>query len=140
VADGVWSGGTYVSWGRDTRETPMRICGSPKTGSGHFEFRPLDGTANPYVAMAAILGAGSVGIKNHQRLEIQPSDAVTPAEMDYDAREKLGIVDRLPLTLVDARSRLQHSSVMKLILGEIGDVWPSVNEVCPFDGSLRTAV
>jgi glutamine synthetase len=140
VADGVWSGGTYVSWGRDTRETPMRICGSPKTGSGHFEFRPLDGTANPYVALAAILGAGSIGIKESQPLDIQPSDAVTPAEMDDDARKKLGIVDRLPLALVDARSRFQQDTVMKELLGDIGDVWTGVNEVCPFDDSLRAVV
>jgi glutamine synthetase len=129
MVDGAWTGGTYPSWGRDTRETPVRLCGSPKNGTAHFEFRPLDGTANPYIALAGILGVGSKGIRDKAPLTIVGSGKETPAEMTEDARRKLGIVDRLPLNLADARLRLSQDLELNDLLGEVGKVWNNVNEV-----------
>jgi glutamine synthetase len=131
MQDGISAGGTYVAWGCDTRETPVRLCGSPKTGAAHFEFRPLDGTANPYVALASVLGAGARAIAHRTPLTIEPCEtqSQTPAEMGAAERAGLGIVDRLPLKLADARLRLSEDAVVMEILGEVGSLWNPVNEV-----------
>jgi glutamine synthetase len=133
MQDGVFSGGTHVAWGRDARETPLRLCGAPRAGAAHFEFRPLDGTANPYVALAGVLGAGSRGIAEKTRLDISPCGQDSPAEMSAEERERHGIVGRLPLDLADARRRLGQDEVLRDILGDVADVWNNVNEVhrCP---------
>jgi hypothetical protein len=46
VGDGVWSGGTYVSWGTDNREAPVRLCNANSPSSRNFELRFIDGLAN----------------------------------------------------------------------------------------------
>jgi glutamine synthetase len=58
VVDDHWTGGTWVAWGTQNRETPLR-----KVTDGRWEIRCLDGMANMYLAMAAILGAGLLGLK-----------------------------------------------------------------------------
>jgi glutamine synthetase len=46
VGDGVWSGGTYVCWGTDNRETPVRLCNAASPSARNFELRFIDGLAN----------------------------------------------------------------------------------------------
>ena len=46
VGDGVWSGGTYVCWGTDNREAPVRLCNAACPSSRNFELRFIDGLAN----------------------------------------------------------------------------------------------
>ena len=45
-------------WGVDNREAPVRLCASGGPNSQNWEFKALDATANPYLALAAILLAG----------------------------------------------------------------------------------
>ncbi|HXG08476.1 MAG TPA: glutamine synthetase family protein, partial [Gemmataceae bacterium] len=54
----VWSG-AFRCWGLDNREAAVRVPSSP-TGPGptHFEFKIVDATANPYLALGAVLAAG----------------------------------------------------------------------------------
>jgi glutamine synthetase len=129
MVDGAWTGGTYVSWSRDHRETPIRLCGSPEAGAGHFEFRPLDGTANPYIALAAILAAGNVGIRDQSTLSMQACVKEAPAEMSEEKRRGMGITRRLPLSLAEARSSFERDDVLKKALGRVGDTWVDVNQV-----------
>ncbi|KAG6013895.1 hypothetical protein E4U41_004983, partial [Claviceps citrina] len=56
VRDGVWAGGTWVAWGTQNRETPLR-----KIRGSHWEVKCIDGLANPYLAMAALVSAGTGG-------------------------------------------------------------------------------
>jgi glutamine synthetase len=134
VVDGAWTGGTYAAWGVDTRETPVRACGARVPGKRHFEFRPLDGTANPHIALAAVLGAGVRAIAENTVLDIHSCGQVPPAEMAEAERKQLGIHDRLPRSLGEARARLHQDAVVMDILGGIGEVWAGVNEV----SQLRT--
>jgi glutamine synthetase len=46
VGDGVWSGGTYVCWGTDNREAPVRLCNANSPSARNFELRFIDGLAN----------------------------------------------------------------------------------------------
>ena len=45
-------------WDVDNREAPVRLCASGGPNSQNWEFKALDATANPYLALAAILLAG----------------------------------------------------------------------------------
>jgi glutamine synthetase len=51
------------------REAAIRVITDPETNSyRQFEFKPSDATANPYLAMGAIIAAGLDGIK--QKMDI----------------------------------------------------------------------
>lgn len=54
----IWSGGKYVSWCLQNRETPLR-----RIAQNRFELKLHCGTANPYKSLAAILAAGIDGLR-----------------------------------------------------------------------------
>jgi len=58
VKDGVWSGGTYVCWGMENRESPVRLTNLASPSSRRFEMCFVDSTANPHLVLAGILSAG----------------------------------------------------------------------------------
>ncbi|KEH42128.1 glutamine synthetase domain protein [Medicago truncatula] len=63
--------GAYLLWGNENREAPLRASSPPGTPSGlvsNFELKPLDGTANPYLALAATIAAGIDGLRRHLSL------------------------------------------------------------------------
>ncbi len=45
-------------WGVNNKEAPVRLCTLADSSSRDFEFKALDATANPYLALAALLTAG----------------------------------------------------------------------------------
>ncbi|RHN66438.1 putative ligase [Medicago truncatula] len=58
--------GSYLFWGNENRNAPLRAC-SPGIPSGlvsNFEFKPFDGTANPYLGLSATVAAGIDGLCN----------------------------------------------------------------------------
>lgn len=66
VRPGIWAGSEWISWGFQNRESPIR-----KVSSGRWEFRPIDGLANPYLAVAGILASGLVGLDEKLPLKIK---------------------------------------------------------------------
>ena len=78
----------------------------------------VDGTANPHLVLAGILGVGYLGIQSN--LELTISDCPGPktaAQMSEDERRALGIFKRLPLSWEEARknfaSDVQLSKIAK---------------------------
>ena len=64
----------------------------------------VDGTANPYLALAGILGVGLYGIQSEAQLKIQDSPGpVSSAQMMEEARQKLAITRRMSLTWEESR-------------------------------------
>ena len=59
VKPGIWSGGEWVAWGTENKETPIR-----KISPGRWEVKAVDGLSNMYLAISALLAAGYLGIKN----------------------------------------------------------------------------
>jgi glutamine synthetase len=63
-----WSCG-YTSFGVQNREAALRVCpppamqGAEGLHSFNLEFRPLDPTANPYLALGSLIRAGLAGIR-----------------------------------------------------------------------------
>jgi len=130
----VFSGGTYVAWGMEHREVPVRLCSATSPTSRNFELKTLDGTANPYLAMAAILGAGLSGIIENKELAVKeiPFDKQKSAAMlSREEREELGIIERLPLNWQESREKFVKSEVVEKVFGkDFREKYAGVNKVC----------
>ena len=101
---GVWAPLTK-SWGIENRTTAVRaITGG---GSTRFELRQTAADINPYLAMAASLGAGLFGIE--QAMDLPP-----PVQGDASN----GSEQPLPMSLAAAVSCMQSSDCARSILGE----------------------
>lgn len=107
-----WAGGTFVTWGSQNRETPLR-----RIEGSHLEFRCLDGFANMYLALSAILGAGFQGVVDAEPLKM-PDCQIDTATMSPDERVKLGITESLPTTMDEALQFLREDKVIAKILGK----------------------
>jgi glutamine synthetase len=79
------------------------------------EIRSVDPTANPYLAIAAILAAGLDGIKASEPDIAPVYDNIF--EYTREEREKNGIFN-LPENLKDAVKELKKSELMRKTLGE----------------------
>ncbi len=104
-APGSWAP-TNLVWGRDNRTCAFRIVGEGP--ALRIETRLPGGDANPYLAYAALLGAGLHGIE--QRLEL-------PGEYHGNAYEATG-VSRIPRALWEAAQLLEQSTLARQIFGE----------------------
>lgn len=117
VADGIWSGGTYASWGTDQREALVRLCGAE--GQHHFEVRFVDGTASPYLVLASVLGVGTEAVIANALL--QTGDCGKPvALMNEEEKRAVGVQNtgRLPRTIEQARNNLAGDQGLKTIFGD----------------------
>lgn len=115
MLDGIWSGGTWSSWGRENRESAIRLCG--EEGAYHFEVRAHDGTACPYVAMAALIAGGMRGVRSSAPL-VTKDCQVSAASLSERKRTELGITKRMPLNLHEARAYLKQDQELVSDLGE----------------------
>jgi glutamine synthetase len=111
-----WSS-AYVAYGPDNREAAVRIC-SPlgAGGSVNLELKPSDSTANPYLALGAVIHAGLDGM----RRELDPGDAlrVDPAALTDAERDAAG-ARRLPETLSAALDALAADDLLTGALGPL---------------------
>ncbi|KAG6897784.1 hypothetical protein C0992_011198 [Termitomyces sp. T32_za158] len=131
MEDGVWSGGTYVNWGTENREAPIRLSNATSPSSRNFEMRFVDGTANPYVALAGILGTGFVGIRDMAELRIKDCPGPkTAAQLTEIERQALNITQRMSLTWEEARENLYNNKVLRdSVLGpELTEKYLAVNQ------------
>lgn len=102
---GVWAPLT-ASWGIENRTTGVRVIGLDSPKSARIEMRQSASDINPYLGMAACLGAGLWGIQN----EVEP-----PAAVEGDATE---IGEPLPKTLGAAADRFAASDRVRAIFGD----------------------
>ncbi len=110
-----WSG-AYRCWGGDNREASIRVpSDSEGTGSSHFEFKTVDASSNPHIALGSVIAAGLDGVT--QKLEPGEPVNIDPGYLSEAERQARNI-DRLPETLGDAIIALQEDSVLLSALGE----------------------
>lgn len=112
VQDGVWAGGTWCAWGTQNRETPLR-----RIDSSHFEIKCIDGLANPYLALAAIIAAGVGGVLGNEPLRMKDC-LEEPAALSAEQREELGIKERLSKSKGEALNCLREDDGFGEILGK----------------------
>ncbi|MDQ3910577.1 MAG: glutamine synthetase family protein [Actinomycetota bacterium] len=117
IAPGMWSS-AYISYGRDNREAAVRLA-SPVAGAesatANIELKPVDATANTYLALAAVLAAGMDGMER----DLDPGEPtmVDPATLSDQERASRGIRP-LPASLDEALDALEKDDVIMEALGE----------------------
>jgi glutamine synthetase len=102
---GVWAP-LVASWGVENRTCAIRLIGLGDPKALRVEYRQTAADINPYVAIAACLGAGLWGIE--KQLELGPETAGDPGS------EGPG---RLPRTLREATDLLAASKAAKALFG-----------------------
>ncbi|KAK3616893.1 hypothetical protein LTR56_025652 [Elasticomyces elasticus] len=114
VIDDGWTGGTWVAWGTQNREVPLRRVETYGEGQGsRWEIRCIDGLANMYLALGAIFGAGLSGVQNGTKM-LQQDCTCNPTSLSEEQKSELGITQHLPASLDKAVEALQQD-------GELAD-------------------
>ncbi len=96
---------TNVHWAIDNRTVSLRVPSSDSTNL-RVENRVPGADANPYLAFAASLACGYLGMTER----IKPSEAVTGSAYRY--------AHTLPINLEEALDKLNYTKSLKLVLGE----------------------
>ncbi len=128
----------YVAWARNNRSALVRIPGARKgkESSTRIEFRSPDPACNPYLAFAAVLGAGLRGIEKGYELP----DELTANLYEMTPEERLAEgVEALPGSLEEAVACMEHSDLLADTLGEHVFEWFIRNKRAEWD-SYRTQV
>ncbi|MGX0889561.1 glutamine synthetase [Pseudomonas sp. ADAK2 TE3594] len=109
-----WSA-SYACLGQRNREAALRICPTMSLGGKavaaqyNLEFRAMDATASPHLAMAVLLIAGRLGIE--QRLALNAITDEVPDSLNEEQRQARGIV-ALPASLSRALECLRNSEAL----------------------------
>ncbi len=103
-----------IAWSASNRSPLIRIP-AKRGNSTRVELRNPDPSANPYLALAAVLKAGLDGIKN----DVEPPAPVVSNvyHMDEEEMAQKGITS-LPANLYEAVQALSEDEVVKDALGE----------------------
>lgn len=113
-------GGNQVAWGTENREVPIR-----QIRPGHWELRCVDATANMYLALATVLSAGLLGVKNMEPLRWRDT-ALPLKEICHNGVDKIdGTVQKanlpprelLPDNLSDALDALEYRGGLEDLTG-----------------------
>jgi glutamine synthetase len=106
-----------IQWGHDNRTVGFRIPGSTPENR-RVENRVIGADANPYLAIAATLACGWLGIS--ERLAPTPESTGSAYSLDYE----------LPRSLSDALSELRDCAAFHKVLGKpFIDVYLAVKEL-----------
>ncbi|WP_263975611.1 glutamine synthetase [Leptolyngbya sp. 7M] len=104
-----WSG-AFRCWGIDNREAALRVPTNPQLPRPtHIELKTIDASANPYLALSAVIAAGLDGI----RRQLDPGDpvAIDPGNLPDSERQQRRI-ERLPVNLGEAIEPLKQDAVL----------------------------
>lgn len=97
----------YLVWGYGNRSAAIRVVATGDEERFRIEYRPPDPSANPYLALSAIVLAGLDGVKK----KIEPGDAFegNVYSLAEGERKKLGI-KTLPKSLLEAVEELESDN------------------------------
>ncbi|MBJ6766054.1 glutamine synthetase [Myxococcaceae bacterium JPH2] len=122
----MWSGG-HCCYGLDNREAAVRVPSrlrGREAASTNIEFKPCDATANPYLALGALLLAGLDGVR--RGLEPGEPMADDPNELSEEALRQRGIRP-LPASLEEAITALEGDALLSEALGPLRRVlYPAI--------------
>jgi glutamine synthetase len=114
---GYWAG-AYQFWGVENREAPLRyVLGSKLLGADYanVELKTSDASANPYLALAAVIAAGVAGLRDGA----DPGEPIQadPGGWNEQDRATRGLI-RLPTTPAEQEEALTGSKRLTAVLGE----------------------
>ncbi|WGI17688.1 type I glutamate--ammonia ligase [Methanonatronarchaeum sp. AMET-Sl] len=106
----------YIAWSNLNRSALIRKPAARAPESTRIELRSPDPSCNPYLALAAILGAGLDGIER----ELEAPDPVSENiyQLTKEKRKEYGI-ETLPGNLKQAIDALKQDKVIQDVLGEL---------------------
>jgi glutamine synthetase len=113
-----WASAT-TAWGFDNKEAALRVC-SPfyqrEEQSYNVEFKPVDGSANPYLALGALIACGLDGVER----ELEPGEPSEhdPARMTPEELER-GRVRALPTSMSAALDELEKDEFLLSTMGDL---------------------
>jgi len=108
LVPGLWAP-TNATWGIENRTCAIRaIPGSPK--SQRVEYRVAASDSNPYLALAAALASGLLGIEH----QIEPDAPISGNAYQAEYPEER----RLPASLWEAAQRLKASDAARTLFGD----------------------
>jgi glutamine synthetase len=113
-----WASAT-TAWGFDNKEAALRVC-SPfyqrAEGSYNIEFKAADASANPYLALGALIACGLDGIER----SLEPADPAghDPARMTVDELAR-GRIRPLPASMSAALDALAADGYLLEGLGDL---------------------
>jgi glutamine synthetase len=110
LSGAAWAPG-FVTYGGNNRTQMIRV-----PDSGRIEVRVVDGLANPYLALTALLAAGIDGIDRN--LEPGEPNRENLFDMEVSAVRKRGIT-QLPATLAEAAAALAADGVLREAFGKV---------------------
>jgi glutamine synthetase len=125
---GYWSG-AYGFWGVENREAALRLVpGSALVGAGNanIELKPSDASANPYLAIAAVVAAGLGGIEDGltppEPVQADPGAWTEQQRAEHD-------IQLLPTTVKEQLDALLGNQRIRESLGEdLADAFRAVRE------------
>ena len=113
-----WSS-AFTAWGFDNREAAVRVV-SPFWGreeqTYNMELKSVDGSANPYLALAGLLASGLDGIR--RQLEPGAPCEHDPAHLSETEREQNGI-RRLPTSMAEALDQLARDAMLMETMSDL---------------------
>lgn len=129
VRSGIWAGSEWVAWGFQNREVPIR-----KISPGHWEIKSMDGLANPYFAVAALLAGGYLGLEANAPLTVKECGGKSPSiiapycnstdfvlvdasTLSESQRSELGITTQIPKSLDESLVALENDKALQNLLG-----------------------
>lgn len=123
VKDCTNSTGTWVSWGVQHRDVPIR-----KVANAHWELRCMDATANSYIVLALLIAAGLEGLSMKKPLRMLTlndyASKLTPTQL-----EEAGVSEKLPQSMQESIQILHESSINELLVSqELGDAYMAIKE------------
>ncbi|MGW1226484.1 glutamine synthetase [Streptomyces sp. NPDC002530] len=101
-----WAG-AYRCWGLENREAALRLITGSAAGQANAELKCFDAAANPYLALGAVLAAGTAGLDAGQSLP--PETTADPASLD--------LAERLPASLPEAIDAYEKSVLLREAFG-----------------------
>lgn len=105
----------YISWSENNRSLLVRIPAATKSENTRLELRSPDATANPYLAIAACLRAGILGIQE----ELVPPSGIDINVYSLSEQERAALgVKSLPVSLNEALGIARSSGFVTDLLGE----------------------
>ena len=107
-----WAG-AFLVWGFDNREAAVRVTRGSAEAT-RFELKASDASANPYLALGAVLAAGLDGVK--RALPLPPDIDVDPGLLSEDERRQRGIAP-LPRSLGESLDALAADETLCRSLG-----------------------
>jgi glutamine synthetase len=113
-----WSG-PWACWGRENREAALRFItgmAGNRPQAANLELKSMDASANPYLALGAVVAAGIDGIE--RKLSLPDPILPDPASIPAGRRRAMGI-RQLPSSLGAAIGQLEGSTVLREAMGDV---------------------